>query len=95
MTPPAAANFNELRRAFFVSPRQPYARPRSRTANANPAKREKRRRTPAPRYFFFSSAAGGLGGLIMMCARCVPGSMIHGPPGLTGLSGMPVVSGVA
>ena len=31
----------------------------------------------------------------MMCARCVPGSMIQGMPGAAGLSGSPVLSDVA
>jgi hypothetical protein len=34
-------------------------------------------------------------GLIMMCALCVPGSMIHGSLGIEGLVGSPVDSGVA
>lgn len=41
----------------------------------------------------FYSLTGG--GEIMMCARCVPGSIIHGPPGTIGLIGRPVDSAVA
>lgn len=35
------------------------------------------------------------GGLIIICARCVPGSMIQGIAGPSGLRGSPVLSAVA
>jgi len=35
------------------------------------------------------------GGEIIMCALCVPGSMIQGPPGTIGLRGSPVEAAVA
>jgi len=45
--------------------------------------------TPIP------TVAYSLGGLIMIWARWVPGSIIHGIPGTSGFKAKPVVSAVA
>ncbi len=40
-------------------------------------------------------SVSGAGGLIIICARWVPGSISQGAPGVSGFRGRPVLSGVA